>query len=47
MTVFDRRDLRPGFSMSGERYEIGMLSVDHRWDVEPVRVEVPAALERR
>ena len=41
MTVFDRRDLRPGFAMSGERYEIGMFAVDHRWDV-PVQEDAPA-----
>lgn len=44
MTVFDRRDLRPGFTMSGDRYEIGVIAVDHRWDV-PVIEEVAA--ERR
>lgn len=44
MTVFDRRDLRPGFSMSGDRYEIGMLAVDHRWDVPvPEETAAPAA----
>ncbi len=42
MTVFDRRDLRPGFSMTGDRYEIGMIAVDHRWDV-PVPADVAAA----
>ena len=42
MTVFDRRDLRPGFSMTGDRYEIGMIAVDHRWDV-PVHEDVAAA----
>ena len=42
MTVFDRRDLRPGFSMTGERYEIGMIAVDHRWDV-PATAPVAAA----
>ena len=46
MTVFDRRDLRPGFSMGGERYEIGMLAVDHRWDV-PVAEEAAARAELR
>ncbi|MEA2490033.1 MAG: hypothetical protein QOH21_1825, partial [Acidobacteriota bacterium] len=39
MTVFDRRDLRPAFSMTGERFEIGLLSVDHRWQLEPAHVE--------
>jgi ABC-type polysaccharide/polyol phosphate transport system ATPase subunit len=36
MTVFDRRDIRPAFSMSGERYEVGIITVDHRWVMEPV-----------
>jgi len=40
MTVFDRRDLRPAFSMTGERYEIGLISVDHRWRLEPVEAPV-------
>jgi ABC-type polysaccharide/polyol phosphate transport system ATPase subunit len=33
MTVFDRRDLRPAFSMTGDRYEIGLLAVQHRWQM--------------
>ncbi len=45
MAVYDQRDLRPGFSMSGERYEIGMISVDHRWEYES-RVEA-VAVDRR
>lgn len=45
ITVFDRRDVRPAFTMTGERFEVGMISVDHRWDFEPVRV--PVALEQR
>jgi lipopolysaccharide transport system ATP-binding protein len=44
MSVFDRRDLRPAFTMTGDRFEIGQLAVDHRWDVEPVAAPV---LERR
>lgn len=40
MTVFDRRDLRPAFTMTGDRYEIGLLSVDHRWQLEPVDAPV-------
>ena len=31
--VFDRRDLRPAFHVTGSRYEIGLLSVDHEWHV--------------
>ena len=42
MTVFDRRDVRPAFSMTGERFEVGMIAVDHRWELEPARVEVAA-----
>jgi hypothetical protein len=44
ITVFDRRDLRPAFSMTGERFEIGLISVDHRWQLESVDAPV---LERR
>ncbi|HEX7830816.1 MAG TPA: ABC transporter ATP-binding protein [Thermoanaerobaculia bacterium] len=32
MTVFDRRDIRPAFSMTGDRFEIGLLAVDHDWE---------------
>ena len=43
MTVFDRRDVRPAFSMTGDRFEIGLIAVDHRWDLgRPVEDEVPA-----
>jgi hypothetical protein len=46
ITVFDRRDVRPAFSMTGERFEIGLISVDHKWELEGSRVPV-AALEPR
>jgi ABC-type polysaccharide/polyol phosphate transport system ATPase subunit len=36
MTVFDRRDLRPAFSMTGGRREVGLITVEHRWVKEPV-----------
>jgi ABC-type polysaccharide/polyol phosphate transport system ATPase subunit len=42
ITVFDRHDVRPAFSMTGERFEIGLISVDHRWDLgvaAPARAE--------
>jgi ABC-type polysaccharide/polyol phosphate transport system ATPase subunit len=42
VTVFDRRDVRPAFSMTGERFEIGLIAVDHKWELEESRVEVPA-----
>ncbi|MDQ3280348.1 MAG: ABC transporter ATP-binding protein [Acidobacteriota bacterium] len=37
LTVFDRRDVRPAFSMTGERFEIGLIAIDHRWDVDAAR----------
>jgi ABC-type polysaccharide/polyol phosphate transport system ATPase subunit len=40
ITVFDRRDLRPAFSMSADRYEIGLISVDHHWQLAPVEAAV-------
>ena len=46
MTVFDRRDVRPAFSMTGDRFEIGLIAVDHRWDLGQ-RIDRVAALERR
>jgi lipopolysaccharide transport system ATP-binding protein len=46
MTVFDRRDVRPAFTMTGDRFEVGLISVDHRWELEPSRMEV-GALEPR
>ncbi len=42
MAVFDRRDVRPAFSMTGDRFEVGMISVDHRWELEPASVEAAA-----
>ena len=42
ITVFDRRDVRPAFSMTGDRFEVGMISVDHRWELAPSRAEVAA-----
>jgi len=35
LTVFDRRDISQAFSMSGDRFDIGLISVDHRWAMEP------------
>ena len=35
LTVFDRRDVSQAFSMSGDRFEIGLISIDHRWAMEP------------
>ncbi len=46
MTVFDRRDLRPAFSMTGDRFEIGLIGVDHRWELQP-REAGMTAVERR
>lgn len=41
ITVFDRRDVRPAFSIAGDRWEVGLISVRHRW--EHVRVDSAAA----
>ncbi|HEX2059848.1 MAG TPA: ABC transporter ATP-binding protein [Thermoanaerobaculia bacterium] len=46
ITVFDRRDVRPAFSMTGDRFEVGLIGIEHRWDLAESRVEV-AALDRR
>lgn len=46
MTVFDRRDVRPAFSMTGERFEIGLMSVDHRWDLQAAEAARPAVAKR-
>ncbi len=35
--IFDRKDLRPGFSMGGERYEVGLVKVKHSWSESVVR----------
>ena len=31
VSVFDRRDIRPAFSIQGARYEVGLISLDHQW----------------
>jgi ABC-type polysaccharide/polyol phosphate transport system ATPase subunit len=36
ITVFDRRDVRPAFSITGERFEVGLISLDHHWSLAPV-----------
>ena len=40
ITVFDRRDVRPAFSITGDQYEIGLISLDHRWSMESVGAAV-------
>ena len=50
LTAFDRRDLRPAFSMSSERFDVGVIAVDHRWDLHQTdvrHIEPLAALDRR
>ena len=47
MTVFDRRDLVPAFSIAGERFEVGLISVRHRWDSAPIEVADAAPAARR
>ncbi|MBV9493817.1 MAG: ABC transporter ATP-binding protein [Acidobacteria bacterium] len=43
LTAFDRRDLRPGFSMTGERFEVGIFDIKHRWQLEHAELETPVA----
>jgi lipopolysaccharide transport system ATP-binding protein len=43
MAVFDRRDVRPAFSMRGDKYEIGVLSVAHRWNTPQVTDSVTSS----
>lgn len=43
MTVFDRRDLRPAFTVSGDRFEVGLIDVKHRWQLEPQAADVASA----
>ncbi len=40
ISVFDRRDVRPAFSVTADRYEIGLITVEHRWAMEPVDAAV-------
>jgi lipopolysaccharide transport system ATP-binding protein len=51
MTVFDRRDVNPAFSLAGDRYEVGLISVDHRWVMDGGQgsspVEIDAAVAER
>ena len=35
ITVFDRHDLRPAFSITGQRFEAGLISLDHHWSLAP------------
>ena len=46
ITVFDRRDLRRAFSITGERFEVGLISLDHTWSLQPSEVEATVAAGR-
>lgn len=46
ITVFDRRDVRRAFSITGERFEVGLISLDHTWSLLPSEVEATAAASR-
>jgi lipopolysaccharide transport system ATP-binding protein len=37
--VYDRRWLDEAFAITGNDYSLGLLHVEHRWQVEPVRAE--------
>ena len=34
LAAFDRRDVAPAFSINADRYEVGLIRVDHRWTTE-------------
>ena len=46
MTAFDRRDLAPGFSIASERFDVGLVSVRHRWDTVAAGPAAPASAGR-
>jgi lipopolysaccharide transport system ATP-binding protein len=46
MTVFDRHDVRPAFSIVGDRWEVGLISVRHRWERAGVEAGVAAPAAR-
>lgn len=37
IAVFDRFDVRPAFTIAGDRFEVGLMSVRHRWNAETER----------
>jgi lipopolysaccharide transport system ATP-binding protein len=47
VAVFDRRDLRPAFSITGERFEVGLISLDHDWELSPAELTTARAVESR
>jgi ABC-type polysaccharide/polyol phosphate transport system ATPase subunit len=46
IAVFDRHDVRPGFTITGDRYEVGLMSVRHDWELERVSSDAAAAGSR-
>ncbi len=47
LTVFDRRDVVPAFSIGGDRFEVGLISVRHRWDTAAVEAASAAPVSGR
>jgi ABC-type polysaccharide/polyol phosphate transport system ATPase subunit len=47
LSVFDRRDLRTAFSISSDRYDIGLIEVDRRWELVPADAAAPAEAHAR
>ncbi len=47
LTAFDRRDVRPAFSMTSDRFDVGVMAIEHRWDVAPHVEPVVAVFDRR
>lgn len=42
--IYDRKDLRPAFTITGDRYEIGLIAVRHEWEIDGVAIEGEAAV---
>jgi hypothetical protein len=46
ITVFDRRDVRPAFSVTGARFEVGLISLDHHWSLAPAEADAARPVAR-
>ncbi len=40
LALFDRRDVAPAFSISADRYDVGVMTVKHRWTSERLEREM-------
>jgi lipopolysaccharide transport system ATP-binding protein len=47
MTVFDRRDVRPGFRVKGDRFDVGLVAIEHEWRGGVETARAAASPDRR